>query len=252
MTKERNAPALKKVLLTLLFFWTATSCVHAHENAFSKQAVDPDAIGNPGTLTAPDGKTSVRLGSVLKKGEEYRRLLLTFDSDGHKTTFDVGRAVGSELLWSPDSKALAVTISHTSANGVFDLFVFQVEAGAVRKIDASPVIRKLFGHPVVCAYPEPPNVAAITWVDSSARLLVAAQILDHSICDSFGTFKLFQLDVPSLAVDKAYDQITAKRLFGPQLGAFLRAARDACITNPKSCELPTNHPPTMHSPHALP
>lgn len=42
--------------------------IHASDNAFSKKAIDPDAIGNPQSLAAPDGKTLVRLGSVVKGG----------------------------------------------------------------------------------------------------------------------------------------------------------------------------------------
>jgi hypothetical protein len=221
------------IVCTLVFAAT----VHASDNLFSKEAVN--AAGKD-QVTAPDGKTRVVLGSVLKRGESH--LLLSFNVGGKGSTrFDVGRGTGAELLWSPDSKALAVTTSNGSSNGVFDLFIFQIEGATVRKIDATQSVRKVFGHPVACAYPEPPNVVAVAWTQSSAHLLVAAQILDHSVCDSFGTFKLYELSVPSLMVDKTYDQLEAKRLFGSKLGVFLQRARDICISDPRVCEVPANH-----------
>jgi hypothetical protein len=228
-----------KSLISCLLVLAATA--QAQENAFSKKAVRTweNHVGKQPKVTAPDGKGDVVLGSVTKHGKPH--LLLTFNHSGKATHFDIGRGIGAELLWSPDSKALAVTTSNGSSNGVYNLIIFQIEAAAVKKIDATPVIRKVFGHPVVCAYPEPPNVAAVAWVESSARLLVAAQILNHSICDSFGTFKLYELDLSSLEVIKAYDQLEAKRLFGSELGVFLQHARDICITDPRACEVPSNH-----------
>ena len=212
---------------------------HGYQNAFSRKAAQPDTVGNGGRLTAPDGKTSVLLGSVVKQGEPH--LLLTFNVGGRKWSFDVGRAIGAELLWSPDSKAVAATISNVSPNGIYHLLIFRVGRRTVRKINATEAVRMAFGHPVVCAYPEPPNVAAVSWLRASSELLVAAQIVDHSVCDSFGTFKLYDLSIPGLTVHKAYDQLQAKHLFGPELGSFLQHARDICVTNPKACEVPANH-----------
>jgi len=223
-----------KIAISCMLMLAVT--VQASENSFSKEAVRTIGVNH---LAAPDGKISVSLGSTLKRGESH--LVLTFSPDEKKSSFDVGRGMDAELLWSPDSKALAVTTSDGSSNGVFNLYVFQIEGTTVKKIDATQSVRKAFGHPVACAYPEPPNVAAIAWVEPSARLLVAAQILDHSVCDSFGTFKLYELNISDLTVGKTFDQLEAKRLFGPKLGVFLQHARDICITDPKSCEVPSNH-----------
>jgi hypothetical protein len=211
---------------------------YATDNSFSKEAARTIGLEQ---LAAPDHKTNVHLSSALIHGENH--LLLTFDLGAKKSSFDVGRGIDAELLWSPDSKALAVTTSNGSSNGVFNLFVFQIDNTAVKRIDATQTVRKIFGHPVACAYAEPPNVAAVAWLESSARLLVAAQILNHSICDSYGTFKLYELNVSDLTTAKTFDQIEAKRLFGPKLGVFLQHARDICITDPKSCEVPSNHNP---------
>ncbi len=224
------------VKMTILCMLLLAATVDASENSFSKDAVL--TLGKD-RVTAPNGQTSVVLGSVLKRGESH--LLLTFNLGEKSSRFDVGRGIDAELLWSADSKALAVTTSNGSSNGVFNLFIFQIYGATVKKIDVTLAVRKVFGHPVACAYPEPPNVAAIAWVQSSAQLMVAAQILNHSVCDSFGTFKLYELNVSDLTVDKTYDQLEAKRLFGPKLGVFLQHARDVCVTDPKACEVPSNH-----------
>jgi len=230
---------LKTAILLVI---TSVVVAQAYENAFSRAAVRPDNVGSEGNLTAPNGKVSVHLGSIIKQGELH--LFLNFHLGGREWGFDVGRAISAELLWSPDSKALAATISDTSPNGIYHLLIFQVGPRTVRKLDATRPVREAFGHPVVCAYPEPPNVAAVSWLNGSRRLLVAAQIVDHSVCDSFGTFKLYELDVPGLAVGKTYDQLQAKRLFGAQLGSFLQHARDVCVTDPKECQVPANHKPS--------
>ena len=209
---------------------------YASDNSFSNGASRAEGKGQ---VVAPDGKTRVLLRSVLRNEENH--LLLTFKLGEKSTTFDVGRGIDAELLWSPDSNALAVTTSNGSSNGVFNLLVFRIEDAGIKKVDATLTVKKVFGHPVTCAYPEPPNVAAIAWIESSARLLVAAQILDHSICDSYGTFELYELDVVDMKILKTYNQLEAKRLFGSKLGIFLQNARDVCVTEPKSCEVPANH-----------
>ena len=226
------------VKIAISFMLVLVTTVYASDNSFSKEALK--AVGKDQVI-APDGHTRVVLGAVPKRGESH--LVLSFNSGEKSSRFDVGRGIDAELLWSSDSKALAVTTSNGSSNGVFSLFIFQVEGATVKKIDATLAVRKAFGHPVICAYPEPPNVAAIAWVESSTRLLVAAEILNHSVCDSFGTFKLYELSISDLTVDKTYGQLEAKRLFGPKLGVFLQHARDVCVTDPKACEVPSNHKP---------
>jgi hypothetical protein len=233
---DGNGEGVVKVLAAILLLGLAAA---ADEGAFSAKAVDVwDHYSKPVTVLAPDGSTAVTAEYVL--GPRDKHLFLRFRGEGERTSFDLGRGIGAELLWSPDSKALAVTTSDVSRNGVFNTYVLLLDHGSIQKIDLSPLVRKEFDHPVACAYPEPPNVAAVNW-SLPNHLLVAAQILDHSICDSFGIFVLYEIDVSQKTVVKRYDQIEAKRLFLSSLGDFLQHSRDVCITNPKKCEVPSNH-----------
>ena len=239
---DGDGEGVVKVLAAILLLGLAAA---ADEGVFSAKAVDVwDHYSKPVTVRAPDGSTAVTAEYVL--GSKDKHLFLRFRGEGGKTSFDLGRGIGAELLWSPDSKALAVTTSDVSRNGVFNTYVLSLDHGSIQKIDLSPLVRKEFDHPVACAYPEPPNVAAVNW-SSPNHLLVAAQILDHSICDSFGTFVLYEVDVPQRAILRQYSQIEAKRVYSSSLGTFLQHARDGCVTSPKKCEVPSNHT-TAHGP----
>lgn len=211
----------------------------AEEGVFAAKATDVwDNYSKPITLVAPDGKNAV-IAEYVRSGEN-KHLFLRFKATDGKTSVDVGRGVGAELLWSPDSKAVSVTTSNGGRNGIFDTYVISLDQGEIKKSNLSPLIRKAFGHPVACAYPEPPNVAAVNWA-SGGNLLVAAQIVNHSICDSFGTFVLYEVDVAKGTIVRQYDQLQAKELFSSTLGIFLQHARDICISDPKKCEVPANH-----------
>lgn len=239
---DRNREGVVKVLAAILLLALAAA---ADEGVFAAKAVDVwDHYSKPVTVLAPDGSTAAIADYVL--GPKDKRLVLRFRGAGEKASFDLGRGIGAELLWSPDSKTLAVTTSDVGRNGVFNTYLFRLDHGSIQKIDVSPLVRKEFDHPVACAYPEPPNVAAVSW-SSSDHLLIAAQILDHSICDSFGTFVLYEIDIPQKAIVRRYNQIEAKRLYSSSLGVFLQHSRDDCVTNPKKCEVPSNHT-TAHGP----
>jgi len=95
---------------------------------------------------------------------------------------------------------------------------------------------------VKCGWSELPNVVAVKWLKGATTLLVAAQIIAHSNCDSFGTFTGFVVDAENLRVVKRYNQLEVKRLYGSGLGPELRDADDGCIRSPKSCFVATNHP----------
>jgi len=103
------------------------------------------------------------------------------------------------------------------------------------------IIERAFGHPMKCGWPEAPNIAAVKWLDRR-RLLVAAEIINHSNCDCFGTFKGYAVDVVDRSVVRVYDQIQVKRQFHADLGPWLQDANDDWVRNPRSCYVTANHP----------
>ena len=147
----------------------------------------------------------------------------------------------AELLWSEDSKAFAITGSSGGAMGQYHTDVFVVRPNKLIRLPLTHLIEVAFGHPVKCSWPEAPNVAAIKWLDGSRMLLVAAEILPHSNCDSMGTFRGFVVDVQNQRIVRSFDQLAVKRLYGSDLGQELRDSDDSCIRKPQSCFVSTNH-----------
>jgi hypothetical protein len=198
------------------------------------------AVGRPPLkLKSPDGATTVSVRFVERKGEPAVTLQVAGRiGSGH---VGIGPGVGSELLWAPDSRAFAVTTSDQGANGHFRTVVFARGAKGLRVRDLSPLIVRAFGHPVKCGWPEEPNVAALKWLAGSSRLIVVGEIVAHSNCDSFGTFRAYEVDWRSMRIVRNYDQLAAKKLFGTAMGIELRNAPDRCVRRPRSW-VSINHP----------
>jgi hypothetical protein len=154
---------------------------------------------------------------------------------------NLGAGVGSELLWARNGRAFLVTTSDGGANGPFRTMLVDGRSGKPRARDLSPLIYRAFGHPVDCGWPERPNVGAVTWL-SRNRVVLAAEIVAHSNCDSFGTFAAYEVDLENMRVTRRIDQISAKRVFTRELGQELKAAPDQCVRTPSSCWVATNHP----------
>ncbi len=193
-------------------------------------------------LEAPDRQTH-----VLARYEETEK------TDGEVTlrvrgklgsgTVSLGAGVNSELLWAPDSGAFAVTTSDGGAIGLYRAIVVGTGRNGLQVTDLSPLIRSAFGRPVKCGWPEDPNVAIVQWRDGSQKVIVAAEIIAHSNCDSFGTFKAYEVDWRARRITRTFDQIEAKRLFGRSMGIELRNAPNECIRSPRRCWVSTNHEP---------
>jgi hypothetical protein len=187
-------------------------------------------------LVSPDGKTSVAAHYDEDKG-------VTLQISGRLGVHevDLGPGVGSELLWSPNSDAFAVTTSDDGANGNYRTIVVSSEARGFVVKDLTPLVEAAFGHPVKCGSPEDPNVGAFRWTGPD-EIVAAAEIVSHSNCDSFGTFRAYAIDLRAMRVVKTFDQIEAKRRFSSSLGAELRSAPDECVRSPRRCWVSTNHP----------
>jgi hypothetical protein len=191
----------------------------------------------PIAVTSPDGSTVVTASFDAKAGNVF----LTIRSSSLNSTVNIGPGVQSALEWSPDSKAFFVTTSDEGANGWYHTLVYFVERDAIQKIDPTPVVLGAFGHPFKCGWHEDPNVGAIEWLSNSERILIAAEVMNHSNCDSFGTFKAYELTLPEMRIVKTLGQLEAKKLFRDSLGWEIKDAPDRCIRDPKSCWVSANH-----------
>jgi hypothetical protein len=132
----------------------------------------------------------------------------------------------TEVLWSPDSKAFAVNQTEGGGGIGQHTYIFYLGENDLRRVDVSPPVEKAFGFPVKCEVPVPPNTAIIQWLDSN-RVLVAAEIVPVSICESRGTFKTYELLLPDLVIQHVYGQAESKTMFRDALGCELRSADDS-------------------------
>lgn len=155
--------------------------------------------------------------------------------------FELGPSIGAEMQWAPDSRAFFVTGSAHGRNGIYTVRVFRFARGRLEEVDLNRPVLRAFGSPVKCAWPEPPNISGIRWLDGSKELLVAAEIVHHSVCDSYGTFRLYRVDIARRRVLNSYGQLEGKKRFWDDLGEELRQANDECIRKPEKCWVRSNH-----------
>lgn len=174
-------------------------------------------------IASPDRRSNVH-ARLVADPEDYWHVVLDLSGSIGSLRVDIGPGVGSEILWAPDSKALFVTTSDGGRNGFYRVMVIEKFQGRVRSRDLTELVDKAFGHPVKCEVPEPPNVGRIAWVGSAHHILVAAEIVSHSVCDSPGAFKAYEVDPVRMTVVRRYGQLEAQRRFGALLGFELAAA----------------------------
>jgi hypothetical protein len=228
------------IFVPVLLSGAASAQNREDEPDFSARAI---TIYRGKKVKSPDQKTTVRIEELRAQlsdspGNFPARLIVETASERLTATF--GFALDAELIWSPDSKAFSITGSVQGANGQYKTDVFLIQSGKLVPVHLTDIIEKQFGHPVKCGWPEPPNVAAVKWLIPSSQLLIAAEIIHHSNCDSFGTFKGYVVDLSEPGITKAYNQLQTKRLFRSDLGPELLQADDNCIRDPKSCRVNSN------------
>jgi hypothetical protein len=139
------------------------------------------------------GALLLDFGRICLEFETGRSHSLTIPTTIFDRPFLLRRSLNSE----PHKTIFAITGSRDGVNGLYWTDVFIINQPGLTKISLSQVIWHAFGHPVRCGWPEDPNVGAIKWIDGSSKLLVAAEIIGHSNCDSYFTFKAYEIEVPT-------------------------------------------------------
>ena len=231
-------PSRPAALLVLLVALLGSFASLATESGFARRAVsacsDKDSL--PIRFPSPDGTKAV----TVELADGYTQAYLVVD--GARYRVDAAAWPCPEYQWSSDSRAFFVNYSEGGAVGRHEVTIFYASRNGVRSVDPRPFVRKdsRASYPK-CFEQEDANLAGIAWLDGSRRLLVAAEVLPHSNCDSSGTFWVYEVEVSSGKVLRKWNQLEAKARFWEQLGDELRAANDECIRRPKACEVPTLH-----------
>lgn len=214
-------------------------CLATTEGNFSRLAVSVSDIAQKSHgLASPDGEST--LHAVAVDCCWTSRVWLSHNGKQYSLPF--GAYVGAEVVWSPDSSAFFVTYSDSGAVGTYHVLVYTIDEKGPHRSEPIPNGRKLLKPD--CMTPEYPNVGGIRWGDDSHTLIIAVEVPPHSSCVDMGTFKAYEISLPSGTVLNEYGQLDAKRSFADALGPELRNADDECITKPKSCDPWANLPHT--------
>jgi hypothetical protein len=141
---------------------------------------------------SPDGKVV-----IFKDDLDYRA-----ERDGRPLAGMEGYEIlqTGELLWSPDSRAFAITWTEGGLQGGWILDVFLVEAHRVRHVDVTAAVTRDFRTRYHCNDSDgvvPPNNDAIAWVDGSASLLVLAELPNSTFCLDMGRLRGYLVEIPS-------------------------------------------------------
>lgn len=191
---------------------------------------------SPVQVRSPDGNVVVTFPPYDSQGLPFVTIgvqVFSIEMDGN---------VQPHILWAPNSSAFLITVSEGGANGLYSTKLVSFHDQRVAMLHLTENVRQDYlayrqKQGIVCSRPEEPNIFGIRWMSGSSRALIAAQTISHSVCDSFGTFRAYEIGVPSGRIIKIYDQILAKRVFWSDLGVILRGADDECIRNPRSCRV---------------
>ena len=206
------------------------SCSKGPHTLYSRDAITLDpASDHPVRVISPDGKTTLIVSAVRDKSDPDR-MHISYDILAGAKKFTASLAgFNGEIAWAPDSKAFAVTQTEGGGSLGSRVYVFYVQESGLRKIDISRPIEKHFGNPVKCDIEILPNTGFISWQADSSTLLVAAEVVPVSICSCSGTYRVYEMSLPSATIARTYSQTEAKKRFWNFLGCELRDADDSCV-----------------------
>jgi hypothetical protein len=236
--------------LSILFLLPLMTGVAQHEPSAAMDplyssvhsVIIPEHIQYTKRIVAPDGLKFVSAELVDDPEDgEIQQVQVTV---GGRTIKLQTEGRGAEILWSPDSRWLAVTYISCCSGFSPHLEVYEVSNSGARSLNVKHALTSGFKTSVRCDGGSTASqwalTAAVKWLDSS-HLLAAVQIPNVSVCDSMGVFELREISVPNLSILKAYDQLQAKELFREDLGGNLRDAKDECVRDPESCWVSVHH-----------
>ncbi len=127
----------------------------------------------------------------------------------------------SEVLWSPDSQALAITWSDGGYVGTWRPRVFLVARGRVQEARVVEEMLKDFAVRFTCEklgdLKDSANVAVLHWIKGSSKLLLVAEVPNHSSCKDMGSVMGYIVSVPS---GKVLQRLSLRQLRA-QWGQFL-------------------------------
>ena len=128
----------------------------------------------------------------------------------------------SEVLWAPDSRAFAVTQSDGGWVGTWYVEVYLISDTSLQRAKVTDRAFEDFSRRKVtrkrpCEV-EAPNLGALTWSQSSKRLLIIAEAPPHSSCCDMGRIHGYMVDVPTGTIIARYSLTDLVKLYQAKFG----------------------------------
>lgn len=215
--------------LRCLLATQAAFAIDAHQGiaAFSQQATAVWMANERRPVVravAPDGESQVVF--ALKSRGARDRAEDPFQAEfllyGRCYRTDIGSLTAAEVLWSPDSKAFALTYSDGDVVGNYHLVIYWATPSGFRIQDLTPALHKRARRwRKVCDGDDPTNVGAICWRRDYQRIVIGAEVPNHSVCPDMGSFRAYEVELPSSRIVQEWPESAARRLFAGALGTEL-------------------------------
>lgn len=196
---------------------------------FSKNATLVENNNATHVIVSPDRQQRLiaQVNSIEEDPTGYRTLLKL--QRGRRTVFRESLSGwGAEIAWSPDSKAFFVTETVGGGGIGYRTYVFFTQGLKVQKVEISHVIAGRYDTPKGCIGPIKPNIAAVGWLEASARLLIVAETVPVSVCKCPGAFTAYEMEFPEKVIVRELSQAEAKRQYSSLLGCLLENAPNNC------------------------
>lgn len=102
----------------------------------------------------------------------------------------------SEILWNPNSRAVAITTSDGGLVGTWQVYVYLPGDSAHPTYrDVKSLVGPLAVGLPKCETNEVPNIGAVNWSKNGGELMIVAEVPPHSSCRNMGAIEGFRISV---------------------------------------------------------
>ena len=154
---------------------------------------------------------------------------LAFTAKGKRTLLNIPmlNTPIMEVLWSPDSRGFAVTVSDGGLVGTYEMHVYLIDAnGKPVYQNILSVVRPIANKKQRCIPDnEVANLGVAAWLNGSRKLLIVAEVPPHSSCRNMGDIGGFIVDVKSKKVGKRISEKELWSKWGKYLGCRFEKVR---------------------------
>ncbi len=198
--------------------------------------------GFVGSIPSPDGKRELLFPSSVDQNDGDHYTIFAVSGD-YRYPLRLDGYVQPNVIWAKDSSAALLFFSNGGANCCYETKLISFQKAGVSLTNPTRqaaedfiAYRDKLGIHCEVSH-EYPNLYGIAFLDRSHALIVA-ETVGHSICDCFGSIRVYEIELPSGIILKRYNQAQAKKLLNKHLPWDLdKAPNDNWDNDPKRCAL---------------